>query len=120
MTNLKSCHSMYRPTLFMVMMLSSIISNSQSISVTFTGTGAASLIDSVKATNLATNQSVTLPGNETLILADHSGIPDDTKLTSSGIVFPNPFSGNTTVSISVQNAQSVYLKVINQVGQEVI
>jgi len=40
----------------------------QNISVTFTGTGAATQIDSVIATNLTTNQSVTLPGNETLIL----------------------------------------------------
>jgi len=31
----------------------------QNISVTFTGTGAATQIDSVTATNLTTNQSVT-------------------------------------------------------------
>ncbi|MFA5817292.1 MAG: hypothetical protein WC865_16935 [Bacteroidales bacterium] len=37
----------------------SVTGIAQNISVTFTGTGAATQIDSVTATNLTTNQSVT-------------------------------------------------------------
>jgi len=59
---------MPRITILTLLMFCSMNSFGQNISVTFTGTGAATQIDSVIATNLTTNQSVTLPGNETLIL----------------------------------------------------
>ncbi|MFA5816216.1 MAG: FISUMP domain-containing protein [Bacteroidales bacterium] len=91
----------------------------QNISVTFTGTGAATQIDSVTATNLTTNKSITLPGNETLILTDNTGIPTVSELTNIGIVFPNPFPGKATITTMVQKPQTVYLKVQNLVGQVV-
>lgn len=57
-----------------LMMLGSLISFGQNISITFTATGSAGRIDSVKATNLRTGESITLPGDETLTLGVASGI----------------------------------------------
>ncbi|MFA5814316.1 MAG: FISUMP domain-containing protein [Bacteroidales bacterium] len=97
----------------------SVTGIAQTISVTFTGTGAVTKIDSVTATNLRTNQSVTLPGNETLILTVNSGVSTISELVNMGIVYPNPFSGKATFTTIVQNPQTVYLKLQNLVGQVV-
>jgi len=110
---------MSRTALLMILVFGSTVSYGQNISVTFTGTGAATQIDSVKATNLRTNQSVALPGNETLVLTVNTGIPSVSELTDMGIVYPNPFSGRATFSTVVQKPQSIYLKVQNFVGQVV-
>jgi len=96
-----------------------MVSNAQNISVTFSVTGAATQIDSVTATNLATNQRVTLPGNETLVLKNTTGIPGVQELANPGMVFPNPFSGRATFTTSILNPQIVYLLVQNLVGQVV-
>jgi len=111
---------MSRSTLLIILMFGSMVSYGQNISVTFTGTGAATQIDSVTATNLRTNQSVTLPGNETLILTVNTGIPSVSELANMGIVFPNPFSGNATFNAIVNKPQMVFLKVLNFVGQVVV
>ena len=91
----------------------------QNISVTFTGTGAATHIDSVTATNQRTNQCITLPGNETLVLTLNTGIPMVSEFTNQGMVFPNPFPGKATFTTVIQKPQTVYLNVQNLVGQVV-
>jgi uncharacterized protein (TIGR02145 family) len=108
---------MSKSAFFIVLIFGSSVSYSQNMSVTFTGTGAATQIDSVTATNLTTNLSVTLPGNETLVLTVNTGVPSVYELINLGIVFPNPFSGRATVTTIVQQPQSVYLKVQNLAGQ---
>ncbi len=110
---------MPRSALLIILMFCPLASFGQNISVTFTGTGAATQVDSVKATNLTTNQSVTLPGNETLLLTTNTGIPVVSELANSGFVYPNPFSGTAIVSISVMKPQTVYLKIHNLFGQVV-
>jgi len=110
---------MKRTELLSVLVFSSLIGMGQKISVSFTGTGAATQINSVTATNLATNQSVTLPGHETLVLTVNTGIPDVSELTHMGIVYPNPFSGKTTFTTVVQTPQTAFVKVQNLVGQVV-
>ncbi|MCX6226498.1 MAG: T9SS type A sorting domain-containing protein [Bacteroidia bacterium] len=108
---------MSRSTLFTVLMFSSMVSYGQNISVTFTGKGAATKIDSVKATNLRSDQSVTLPGNETLVLTVNTGIPSVSEWSDQGIIFPNPFSGTATFTTTVPKPQRVYLVVLNLFGQ---
>lgn len=102
-----------------VMMFSALLSFGQNISITFTGTGEATRIDSVKATNLATSQSVTLPGGATLILTPKTGISSVSEFSDLGLVFPNPFSGQATVTTIVQKPQTVHWMVQNLVGQVV-
>ncbi|MCX6227331.1 MAG: T9SS type A sorting domain-containing protein, partial [Bacteroidia bacterium] len=110
---------MSRSALLTILMFCSIVSSGQNISVTFTGTGAVTQIDSVTATNQRTNQRVTLPGNETLVLTVNTGISSVSELTNQGVVFPNPFSGKATFTAVVQKPQTVYLNVRNLVGQVV-
>ena len=62
---------MKRSGLLAIMLFWTIMIIGQNIQITFTGTGESTVVDSVTATNLNTNQSVTLPGNETLILVSH-------------------------------------------------
>jgi uncharacterized protein (TIGR02145 family) len=108
---------MLKPVIFILLMLSSIILCGQNFNMTFTAAGAAVKVDSVKATNLRTNESVTLPGNDTLILAVNTGITTLSDANRQGIVFPNPFSGKTTLVANIRKAQTVSLEVYNLAGQ---
>ena len=103
---------MARSTLFIILMFLAVSVSGQNISITFTGAGEASQVDSVTAINLRTGESVTLPGNETLVLALNTGISSISGLISTGVVFPNPFSGKATFSTIVAKPQTVYLKLI--------
>ncbi|MCX6226735.1 MAG: T9SS type A sorting domain-containing protein [Bacteroidia bacterium] len=108
---------MQKSTFLLVLMFGTLVSNGQNISVTFTGTGTATQIDSVKATNLTTDESITLPGNETLVLGAYTGIPTITGSMNPGMIYPNPFSGKATFIAIVQHPQTVDLKIRNLVGQ---
>jgi uncharacterized protein (TIGR02145 family) len=108
---------MSKSTLFTLFLFNSIILSGQNLSMTFSAAGAADKVDSVKATNLRTNENVTLPGTETLILNANTGINDLSDPDPSGSIFPNPFSGKTTFVTSVQNAQTVTVVVHNLAGQ---
>lgn len=108
-----------KSVLFLGMMFCINVAIGQNITVTFTAAGEVTSIDSVKATNLNTNQSITLPGNATLVLSQNSGIPTEFELTGQGRLFPNPFAGRATVSCLTQNPQTVYIKMVNIFGQVV-
>jgi len=110
---------MSKSALTFVLIFGALCSFGQNISVTFTGTGASTQIDSVKATNLQTNQSITLPGNETLILSVNTGISSVSELTNQGLVYPNPFSGGTTIKVIVETPQKVTISLTNLLGQVV-
>ena len=69
------------------------------IILTFSGTGAASRVDSVKATNLTTGQAISLPGQAELILSNKTGTDEIIALSEEGIVFPNPLMGQATFSM---------------------
>jgi len=115
---MKKCH-LISIAFLVAIIISSTTALAQDIHVTFSGTGAATRVDSVIATNLATSESVSLPGNETLVLTANSGIPTDSELAGIGIVYPNPFSGTTALSISISKPQTVYVRIQNLVGQVV-
>jgi len=113
---MKKCH-LISIAFLVAIIISSTTAFAQDIHVTFSGTGAATRVDSVIATNLATSESVSLPGNETLVLTANSGIPTDSELAGIGIVYPNPFSGTTALSISISKPQMVSVRIQNLVGQ---
>jgi uncharacterized protein (TIGR02145 family) len=100
-------------------MLSSMLLLGQNLKMTFTATGAATKVDSLKATNLRTKESVTLPGNDTLVLAISTAITTLSDVNRQGIVFPNPFQGRTSIAINIRKAQTVSLEVYNLAGQSV-
>ena len=108
---------MLKPTIFCLWMLSSVFLFGQNLNMTFTAAGASDKVDSVKATNLRTNESVTLPGNDTLVLAVSTEITTLSDMNRQGIVFPNPFQGRTTLVTNISKAQAVSLEVYNLAGQ---
>lgn len=110
---------MPRFTLSLLFVFAAISLSSQNISVTFSGTGAATRVDHVTATNLQTDKSVTVPGNETLVLTANTGIPVIADLSNMGVVFPNPFPGKASFIFNAQEAQPVALRVQNLFGQVV-
>jgi uncharacterized protein (TIGR02145 family) len=85
----------------------------QDISVTFSASGSATKIDSVAATNLATDQSVTIPGDATLVLASNTGIQSMPGLSEAIMVYPNPFSGITTLNAVIPTSQIIEVKVMD-------
>lgn len=110
---------MTRLPAFLILLSAALISNGQNINITFSGTEAAIQIDSVKAVNLATDESVMLPGNETLVLTPKTGVAHLQDNSASGIIFPNPFSGRASLIASVQKPQTVLVKAQNLAGQVV-
>ena len=108
---------MKRFLLLVFMMSVARISFGQDLSITFAGTGAANQIDSVTATNLATGKIITLPGGATLILTPKTGIPVFMENAANVMIFPNPFTGRTTIMASIQGPQQLKVKVQNLVGQ---
>ena len=91
----------------------------QDINVTFTPTGEATSIDSVTALNQRTKLSVTLPGDETLVLRQSTGIENVYSLGDQIMVYPNPFAGDSKVSFTINEPQKVNLLIQNMTGQVV-
>ncbi len=108
---------MIKSILLSILLSGSIILNGQTLSITFSATGASDKVDSVMATNLRTNQNVILPGNDTLILNFIAGIPVISGKDPGCSVFPNPFPGRATFAVSVPESQIVLVKVHTLTGQ---
>ena len=92
----------------------------QDINVTFTPTGEATSIDSVTALNQRTKLSVTLPGDETLVLRQSTGIENVYSLGDQIMVYPNPFAGDSKVTFTINEPQKVNLLIQNMTGQVVV
>jgi hypothetical protein len=93
-------------SLLTMLFLCPVLLCAQTLRMTFSPAGASATVDSVKATNLATNQNVSLPGNDTLLLLVNTGIGTISGSGRQGIVFPNPFSGKTTLLAFIDKAQT--------------
>ncbi len=107
-------------TVFFVLCASILSGFAQPVGVTFKGTGVASRIESITATNLSTNESVTLPGTATLqlyFLTRFNGAQAITQVPDDGFVYPNPFAGKSTATLTVSRPQKVFLRVQNLSGQ---
>jgi len=101
----------------MVLFSASVIA--QNLHLTFTGTGESTIVDSVTATNLYTNKSITIPGNETLVLELSTGI-NALEVPSPNIgLFPNPFLNSSRLTYNQSEPGIVQITVQNLVGQGV-
>lgn len=89
----------------------------QDYNITFTATGKASTIDSITAVNQRTGQTITFPGNATLVLRKVTGIPEDEVISSKIAIFPNPFSGESRILITLGKSQEANLRIQNLIGQ---
>ncbi|MCX6269021.1 MAG: T9SS type A sorting domain-containing protein [Bacteroidetes bacterium] len=108
---------MLKQTLLSFILVSYMSLSAQTLRMTFTPSGVSDKVDSVKATNLRTNQHVTLPGNDTLYLAVNTGIDHISGLTGQGLIFPNPCQGKTTLVANVRSAQTVAVVVYDLAGR---
>lgn len=91
--------------------------SAQNIFITFTGTGESTVVDSVRATNLTTNESITLPGNETLNLSISTGLFDINEPHTNTRLYPNPFKNNATLTFTQKQAEEVTVSIRNLIGQ---
>ena len=103
--------------ILILMFLSPVILWGQNLNMTFSASGEANKVDSVKATNLRTNESVTLPGNDTLVLSPNTGIKTWKAVSLMGIVFPNPCSGRTSLLTTTKQADQISIEVRSLTGQ---
>ncbi|MEA1877671.1 MAG: FISUMP domain-containing protein [Bacteroidota bacterium] len=108
---------MKRSGLLAIMLFWAIMIIGQNIQITFTGTGEAPIVDSVTATNLTTNQSVTFPGSGTLILKQSSGIMSLEDNPMQLRLFPNPFDNTSTLTFNQSEPGKVQISASNLLGQ---
>ena len=89
--------------------------NAQQMSISLSSADQTPL-DSVTALNLRTGESITFPGNETLILSSGTGI-DLIDNDLNAIIYPNPNTGQSSIVINVPEEQDIVISVRNQLGQ---
>jgi uncharacterized protein (TIGR02145 family) len=91
--------------------------NSQDITISFAATGDGTTVDSVSATNLATQESLSFLGNESLVL--HQGTTSMNEISSlSDIkIISNPFSSITKLSYINKIEQQVTINLVSLSGK---
>lgn len=92
----------------------------QEINLTFSGVSWSSDIVSVLATNTDTDQSITIPGDETLILELSTGVETINEIENIAMLFPNPFSNNSSILIRQSQPEMVVVTVRNLLGQTIL
>jgi uncharacterized protein (TIGR02145 family) len=115
--------------LTLLLCISCLSGYSQIYRITFNSSGDAYRINWIKATNLNTHESITVPGNNPVFLeviwphfSGAASIPvatEDGVATTEGLIYPNPFQGKTTLFIDVPTEQKVCVTIRTLAGQEV-
>ncbi|OFY52717.1 MAG: hypothetical protein A2X22_07455 [Bacteroidetes bacterium GWF2_49_14] len=108
---------MKRPAHMVLLFFLATVVKAQDLTMTFTGNGASTHVESITATNLNTRQSISFPGNDTLFLTSGNGIPSGSVLEYQDLVFPNPFSGQATFSTYISQNQLITLMIRSFSGQ---
>jgi len=112
--------TMKKSTIFIMVLMLPVILTGQELQMTFSATGATSKVDSLLAINLRTNQSVMMPGGETLILNYVTGVDEKLTPEKKGFVFPNPFNDQSTFTVTAQEAQTGVIRIYSLSGQMLV
>ncbi len=88
----------------------------QDLTITFTAQGETTVIDKIIATNLTTDESITIPGNETLLLHSVTTKINTPKTDNDIVVFPNPYNSYTNINFQNDNHQKVTVTITNLSG----
>lgn len=101
------------------LLLLSVIFNAlaQDLTISFQPKVSGTPIDSIRVTNLRTNQSVKLTGSETLLLVKPTGINPMRAYSESGFVFSNPTDKEATLRFFTNKSQEVEISLFNVIGQ---
>jgi hypothetical protein len=89
----------------------------QDITVSFTAEDGTVTVDSVTATNLSTQESVTLPGDQTLTLTKNTTSVNDIFYKNDLVVIPNPFNNSAKLIFSTQKKELTEIKLVSISGQ---
>jgi hypothetical protein len=92
-------------------------SSAQDYLVTFAGTGAATLVDSVEVENLSTGATITLNGGDILHLTSVVGISQLEKINSSMRIYPNPMMDNSILALHPPEAGDAVITVYEMTGK---
>ncbi|MCU4164635.1 FISUMP domain-containing protein [Carboxylicivirga caseinilyticus] len=91
----------------------------QEYTINFTAGGDATAIDEITATNLTTNESITVSGTEAIIFRSISTNIEGTSASDALRIASNPFNGSTTLTYKSDRNQSGIIS-INSLSGEVI
>jgi len=92
----------------------------QTYQLSFTGTGASTIVDSVKVDNLTQGTSMSLNGSDTLNLMVSYGI-NNTEFSTSGSVSisPNPMTGSCLIGFDAPASGEATLQLYNAAGNRI-
>jgi uncharacterized protein (TIGR02145 family) len=91
----------------------------QEIILTFVPANDTITIDSIQATNLTTNERLTVPGNESINLNDITTGTIELEFSDNSLIYPNPFHDYTTLQLETTRKDAVRLLMINSAGESV-
>jgi uncharacterized protein (TIGR02145 family) len=108
-------------TIFFVFFLFSILNvYAQNFYIAFTGTGATTIISSVKVENLSSGESITLNGEDVLHLSGNLGISLTENTNSSVLkIYPNPMSESSILRISAPVSGDALISIYEITGKPI-
>ncbi len=92
----------------------------QNYQISFAGTGASTIIDSVKAENLSQCTSLTLAGTDILNLNGTAGINESHKNETGVSIYPNPSPGYCSIKFKATSATRLSIGLYSIDGKEVV
>ena len=94
--------------------------DAQNYLISFVGTGASAVVDSVKVENLAQETSFTIPGNDTLHLTGDADIKENDACYGPMIIYPNPAPGHVEFLFYAKRTGHTRLVICDISGKEVL
>ncbi len=94
--------------------------SAQNYIISFTATGAATTIDSVKVENITQGTSLTIIGADSLHLTGTAGISDLSVNEEDVKIYPNPMQGQAELSFYAKKAGNAQLIIYDISGKELL
>lgn len=108
-------------TVLFLLIFAIATTRSQNYQISFAGTGASSIMDSVKVENLSQCTSLSIGGADTLNLSSATGIDENLNAFQNIVnIFPNPSSGYFTVEIESASDNNAYIGVYDILGKSIL
>ena len=109
---------MKKLSLTFVFCLTVFLLSAQDIKIDFQPKVAGTPIDSIRATNLRTNQTAKLLGSESLVLVKTpTGINPVLEIIETSYIYPNPTDKDATFCYSMNKSEEVEISMYNTNGQ---
>ena len=111
-----------KKTTYLLLLLSIfyVRANSQPYQISFSGSGASTIVDSVAVKNLNQNTSLKMSGTDILVLDVTVGIDPMFGTSTETKIYPNPFSDNCYFEISTNEEQDAIINVMDMNGKNII